>query len=164
PGRVVELQVAAADVVEGTDRLAIGLPDVVKVLVEIGIDGRADGAAALAEMERARSRDGHLRRDLGVVLEEPEMLEVRMAREADLAHDAHAFRLGLDAGELDPLPGGIELGAVEALEEIELPPGAPEFAVGRELETDGFLLADDFLDLAVFDLLQLRGRDLAFRM
>ena len=86
------------------------------------------------------------------VLEEAEMLEVRMAGEIDLADDAHALGLGLDAGELDALAGRVELDAVEPLEEIELPPGAAELAVGRELEPDLLLLLDDLLDLAVLDL------------
>src|SRR5476649_1690483 len=34
--------------------------------------------------------------------------------------------------------------------EIEMPPGAAEFAIGRELETDIGLFLDDLLDLAVF--------------
>ena len=54
------------------------------------------------------------------------------------------------------------LDTVEAPEEIEVPPGAAVFAVGRELETDLLLLADDLLDLAVLDLLELTGGDLAF--
>ena len=55
----------------------------------------------------------------------------------------------------------IERDAVETAEEIEMPPGAAEFAVGGELEPDLFLLLDDLLDLAVFDLAQRVGRDLA---
>ena len=89
------------------------------------------------------------------------MLEVRMAGEIDLADDAHAFGLGLDPGKGDALAGGVELHAIEPLVEIELPPGAPELAVGRELEPDLFLLLDDLLDLAVLDLPELLGGDLA---
>ncbi len=50
------------------------------------------------------------------------------------------------------------LGAVEAPEKIEMPPGAAEFAVGDRLQADLFLLLDDALDLAILDLLQLRPR------
>jgi hypothetical protein len=63
--------------------------------------------------------------------------------------------------ELDSGRGGNRRNAFEAAEEIEMPPGAAEFAVGRELETDLGLLLDDLLDLAVFDFFQ-RGGDLAF--
>ena len=55
------------------------------------------------------------------------------------------------------------LDAVEAPEEIELPPGAAEFAVGDRLQADLFLLLDDALDLAVLDRLQRGGVDLALR-
>ena len=61
-----------------------------------------------------------------------------------------------DAGIHDVL-----LDAVEAPEEIEMPPGAAEFAVGDRLQADLFLLLDDALDLAVFDRLQRGGVDLA---
>ena len=49
------------------------------------------------------------------------------------------------------------LDAVEAPQEIEMPPRAAEFAVGDRLQADLFLLLDDVLDLAVFDRLQLGG-------
>ena len=49
------------------------------------------------------------------------------------------------------------LDAVEAPEEIEMPPRAAEFAVGHRLQPDFFLLLDDALDLAVFDGLQISG-------
>ena len=39
----------------------------------------------------------------------------------------------------------------KAPEEIEMPPGAAELAVGGELQPDLFLLLDDLLDLAVLD-------------
>ncbi len=92
------------------------------------------------------------------------MREVRMAGKTDLADDPHALGLGGDAGERDALAGRVELDAVEALVEIELPPGAAELAVGRELEPDLLRLADRLLDLAILDLLQLRGGDLAALM
>ena len=50
--------------------------------------------------------------------------------------------------------GRVERDAVETSEEIEMPPRAAEFAVGGELQPDLFLLLDDLLDLAVFDLAQ----------
>ena len=60
------------------------------------------------------------------------MLDMRMAGEADLADHAHAFRLGIDAGKVDALAGLIHFDAIETFVEIEMPPGAAEFAVGRE--------------------------------
>jgi hypothetical protein len=81
--------------------------------------------------------------------------------EIDLAGHAHALGLGLDAAKGDALAGGVEFNAVEPLVEIELPPRAPQLAVGRELQPDLFLLLDDLLDLAVLDLPELSGGDLA---
>ena len=54
------------------------------------------------------------------------------------------------------------LDAVEAPEEVEVPPGAAELAVGDRLQADLLLLLDDALDLAVLDRLERVGADLAF--
>ena len=51
----------------------------------------------------------------------------------------------------------VELDAVEQAEEIEMPIGAAKFSVGRELEADLFLFPDDLFDLAILDVLKLRG-------
>ena len=71
-----------------------------------------------------------------------------------------APRLGLHALKLDAVVELVDLDAVEHAEEIEVPPGAAEFAVGRALQADLLLLLDDLLDLLVLDLLQLSGVDL----
>jgi len=84
-----------------------------------------------------------------------------MAREADLAGDLDALRLGLDARELDAVLGRERADAVEAAEEVEVPPRATELAVGRALQADVLLLFDDSRDLAVFDRFQGLGGDLA---
>src|SRR5262249_38305310 len=94
------------------------------------------------------------------ILDEAKMRKVRMAGKADLADHAHALGLGGYAGKRDALAGRIELNAVEALVEVELPPGAAELAVGRELEPDLLLLPDDLLDLAVPHRGELGGGDL----
>ena len=114
-------------------------------------------------MQHARARNRHLRHHLGVRLEELEMREHRMVREADLVDDPDAPRLGLDALELDAVAELVELDAVEHAVEVEMPPGAAKLAVGRELEADRFLLADDLLDLAVFHRAELGGADRARR-
>src|SRR5262245_7784291 len=161
PGGVVELEIAAASVVEGADGAAIGLGHVVEIAVEVGIDVPADGHAALAEMERAGRGNRHLGHRARMRLEEAEMREHGMAGKADPAGDLDPFRTGRNAVELDAMVGGVGRHPVEALEEIEVPPGAPELAAGGELEADLLLLLDDLLDLAVLDLLQLRRADLA---
>jgi len=45
-----------------------------------------------------------------------------------------------------------------------VPPCTAEFAVGRKLEADFFLLFDDLLDLAVFDRLEGGGVDFTLGM
>ncbi len=70
------------------------------------------------------------------------------------------FGLGFDAAEFDRRRAD-HLDALESPEEIEMPPGAAEFAVGGELEADLFLLPDDLFDLAVLDRCQRGGVDLA---
>src|ERR1700722_18326167 len=102
-------------------------------------------------------RDRHLRRHPRMGPEKLEMLQHRMAGKADLAGDLDAFGLGLHAVKLDAALGRIRRDAVEAAEEIEMPPRTAEFAVGRELEADAFLLLDDGLDLAIFDRLEFVG-------
>ena len=89
--------------------------------------------------------------------DELEMLDHRMAGEADLADDAGAFGARLHAGKRDALRHRVALDAVEPPEEIEVPPGAAELAVGDRLEADLLLLLDDALDLAVLDRLELGG-------
>ena len=90
------------------------------------------------------------------------MLEHRVAGEADLAGDLDAFVARRHGGKGDAGVHDVALDAVEAPQEIEMPPGAAEFAVGDGLQAGRFLLLDDVLDLAVLDRLQRGGVDLAF--
>ena len=80
---------------------------------------------------------------------------------AELARDLDAFVPRVDAGKGDAAVHDVLLGAVEAPEEIEVPPRAAELAVGDGLQADVLLLLDDALDLAVLDRFQRVGRDLA---
>ena len=84
-----------------------------------------------------------------------------MVGEADLADDARALRPGLQALERDALLHHVALGAVQAPQEVEMPPGAAELAVGDRRKPDLLLLLDDALDLAVLDRLEVGGSDLA---
>ena len=164
PGGIVELQIAAAGVIEGADRGAVGGREVVKEPIERRIKLFADRGAALAEVQRRRRRNGHFRRHAGVGFQELEVLQHRVAGETHPAGDLDAFVLSLHAVKLNPALGGVGRDAVEAFEEIEMPPGAAEFAIGRELEPDLLLLLDNLLDLAIFDLFELRRRHLAPRV
>ncbi len=161
PGGVVELQIAAAGVVEGLDRLLIGDRQIVEDRVAAGIGVLAHRIGLEPEMERRGRRDAHLRRQLGVLLQELEVLDHRMVGEPDLAGDLDRARLGLHALELDAVVELVDLDVVQHPVEVEMPPGAAEFAVGDGFEPDLFLLLDDLDDLAVLDFLELRGGDLA---
>ena len=81
--------------------------------------------------------------------------------EIELARDAQALGLGLDAMELDALIEHHPLAARELPEEVEMPPGAAELAVSGELQADLLLLPDDLPDLLVLDRLELRRGDFA---
>src|SRR4029077_16675851 len=129
--------------------------------VAVGIVLGLDRARLEAEMHGRRRRDAHFRRRLAVRFEELEMLQHRMIGEAKLADDTRREVPGLHALELDAVIDLLDLDAVEATVEIEVPPRAAEFAVGGAFEPDLFLLLDDRLDLAVLDLLELRRVDRA---
>src|SRR5262249_2956162 len=132
----------------------IGRAEIVEDGVAVGIGGLRDRARLETEVHHARARDRHLRRDPGVGLEKPEMLQHGVIGEADLAGDANALGLGLHPLELDAVAELVDLDAVEHAEEIEMPPGAAKLAVGREVKPDFLLLPDDLLDLPVLDLLE----------
>ena len=97
---------------------------------------------------------------LQTLLEELEMLDLRMAGEIDLAGDLERLGLGIDAVKFDRRRAD-PLDSLQAPEEIEMPPGAAEFAIGGELQAYLFLAFDDLLDLAVFDGFQRGGVDFA---
>jgi hypothetical protein len=89
--------------------------------------------------------------DAAVSLQKLEMLQHRMTGEADLAVDLQRVRLGLHAVKLNAVVGQVEGHAVEAAEEIKVPPGAAKLAVGGDFQPDFLLLSDRPFDLAVFD-------------
>ena len=97
-----------------------------------------------------------------MLLQEAEVIQHRMVvGEIELADHADGVMAGLDAGELNTGLGVEELAAGELGQKIEMPPGAAEFAVGRELQADRGLLVHDLFDLEVFGLAQILRRDLA---
>ena len=97
PGGVVELQVAAAGIVEGAHRRAISVSHVLEISFEIRIGFFADGTPALAEVQHAGRRNGHLRRDARVLLDEPEIVDMVVVGITDAADHAHTLGLGLYA-------------------------------------------------------------------
>ena len=84
-----------------------------------------------------------------------------VGREIQLANHTDA-RGGSERRELDAFAGVEQFATGEMAKEVEMPPGAAEFAVGGELQAGGSLLVHYFFDLEVFGLAQLVSRDLAF--
>ena len=90
------------------------------------------------------------------------MLQHRMVgREIELVDDPNTLASRGDAGELDAL-SGVHFAADEVAQEVEVPPRAPELAVGRKLQPDRRLPLHDLLDLGVLDLAQIGRRDFLF--
>ena len=95
-------------------------------------------------MQARRRRDRHLRRHARVRLDEFEMLEHRMAAEVpSLPVTRSIIGFGLSALELDLALAEIGFDAVELAEEIVIPEGAAEFAIGDGGRPDVFLPLDD---------------------
>ena len=89
------------------------------------------------------------------------MLDHGVAGKPELAGHLHALVAGRDGGKRDAGIHAVALGAVEAPEKVEVPPGAAELAVGDGLQADLLLLLDHPLDLAIFHRLEVGGADLA---
>ena len=161
---LVHLQIAAAGVGEGAHAFAVGLAEIAVELVHVRIDRGRHRLAAVAEMHRRRRRNGHLRRLAGVVFDELEMLDHRMAREfAELARDADQQLLRLHAAlERDLALADHGLDAGQRRDEVGLPGFAAVLAVGDRVQADALLLLDQRLDLAVLDRLELFRRDFVF--
>ena len=162
---LVELQIAAAGIRERTHHFGVALPEVAVEILHRRIDRFRHRVAPVAEVQRRGRRDGHLRGDLGVRGYELEMLDHRMTPEgAELVLEPQQ-----DGPRLRPLEqhlalAVIGLDAVEPEQEIGLPGGAAELAIGDGFEPDRLLLGDHRGDLAVLDGGELRGADLAALM
>ena len=83
--------------------------------------------------------------------------------DAELAVDAHRGRRELDVAlgvvELDRQVAGRLLDAVELVDEVHVPRGAAELAVGGRLQADVLLHAHHVADRVVLDRAQLVGVD-----
>ena len=92
-----------------------------------------------------------------------EMLDHRVGGErAELAGNAQHHRFRVRSLELDLALAEIGFDAGQRAEEIVIPEGAAEFAVGDGLQADLFLLLDDRSDFAVLDCFERVGGDLVF--
>ena len=100
----------------------------------------------------------------GVVAQESEVVEHRVAGEADLAGDAQPLGLGLDSSlEGDAVIGAERFHSVEPFEKIEMPHGAAEFPICRAAQSGLRLSGDDALDRGILSGAQLGGGDFAAR-
>ena len=174
PAGVVELQVAAALVVEGLDGVLVGLGDVVRETVlalraRVALDRAVGHLAAHAgnEVQHGGRGDGQL---CGVaarnLLETAEVLDERVIRpKVDLAREAQLRALGLGALELHgPGVGRDLLHAVECGEKVQVPHGATELAVGDGAQAGGLLLLHELGDALVLDSRELGFVDLSGRV
>ncbi len=69
----------------------------------------------------------------GVSLHELEVIDHRVRRKTELARDPHALCPRGDGRESNSLIEDVALGPVETPEEIQMPPGATELAVGDRI-------------------------------
>src|SRR5204863_1113779 len=100
-------------------------------LVEVGINRRADRPASDATIERRRRGNCDLGHALRMRGDELEVIDHGVGGKAELAGDSRAFGAGLYAGKRDSLIHDFALHPVETPEEVEMPPRAPELAVGN---------------------------------
>ena len=165
PAGVVELQVAAAQVVEGAHGVAVYLNDVVEEhrLVGIALDGAVRGLAAHAgdEVQHGGRGDGQLHGVIaGDVAQLGEMGQERVVAEGDLVAERQLSALGLGALELDRPRFGVDvLDVLQALQEVEVPHGAAELAVGDGLEARLLFLLHQVRNGGVLGGGQLLARD-----
>ena len=82
---------------------------------------------------------------------------------AEFADDAqqNGARLRTRGRKLDLAFAHIRFDVVKLLQKIVVPGDAPVLAVGDRLQSDALLLADDLLDLAIFDFRQRVRADFA---
>jgi len=167
--RIVELQIAAAQLAETGHLVAIGRGQVGPERIQIGIDRLVDGRAPAAEVHHARRRDRQLRDGRGRrVAHEREVVAEDRVIEPERLVDAHGRRREDDAAarvvELDRGIGGELLDTAELVDEVHVPRGAPHFAVGRHLQPDRLLHAHRRAHGVVLDRAQLVGFETPVRV
>src|SRR2546426_4464167 len=158
---VVDLQVAAAGGGEIANLLPGGACEVAPEFLDVGAGLGVDHLAPAAHVQVRRRGDAQLRNTRSICFQEPEGLDHDRPRAFHFAiHDHHRARLRLGAVFAVELERVLALGgddAVEAGEEVDVPEGAAELAVGHRLQAGGFLHPHRFADAVVLDLLELRG-------
>src|SRR6266850_720260 len=158
---VVDLQVRAAGGREVADLLAVGARDVVPEFLHVRVGLRIDDPAAAAHVEVGGSGDAEFGGFAGGAFQEAKVIQHDGLRAAHLIlYNHHRARLRFGAAFTVELERVLALrgdDAVEAGEEVDVPEGAAELAIGDRLEAGGFLHRDRFADAVVLDLPELRG-------
>ena len=160
-GDVVELQIAAARPVHVGDRGGIGAADIGVEFLHVGIQAGLHHLPPAPVMQHRRAGDGHLRRVLRLGGEIAEMRHHRVRRVAHLVADAERLRHADATLEVHPAVAVLGGDAGQALQEVEMPIGPAELAIGHAPQPDRFLLRDQRRDLPVLDLLQVGQADAA---
>ena len=158
---VVELQVAAAELVDAAQLLAVGLRQVGPELLDVRIDVMVDRGVPAAVVDHARRRDrelGRLLRERVVAQERERVGEDRLAQR-DLVRHAHRRRRvvvrPLLVVELHVQRLALDLGdAAERVDEVHVPGGAPLLAVGDRLQPGVALQRDHLAHGVVLDRTQ----------
>jgi hypothetical protein len=168
-GRVVELEVAAALRGEAPHLLVVGRTEVGPELLHFRVHVLVhDGPDARAVVDHRRRRDRELGHGIaGDGLQEREVLaEDRLVHAQPAGHLDRVRRVGDVA--LLIVEGGQQrawhLGdAADLVDEVHVPGGAAELAVGHRPQPRLPLQRDHLADRVVLDRAQLPGGDLAFR-
>ncbi len=156
---LIELQIPAPRRPERRNRLVVRLAQVGEEAIHVRIGLRIDRLPPAAEMHHRGRWNRHLRhRTPDVAGDEPVVVHHHRPAPADPAGDAQRKRQRQAALELDLLFRLIELDAIQARDEIEVPVGPPVLAVGRRAQADLLLPADRRLDAAVLHGTQRVGR------
>ena len=148
PGAVVKLQETASCRVELADEVLVYGGDVPDQVVEVGVDG--DGAGVVVGhdelLEELRGRgDRELGNGLAVLklLDAAEIVDERVRLRREFTGQEHPVKAGRHAVERD-VAAFLVRHAAEAPEEVQVPEGAVELAVGDDVIAQLLLLVCQF--------------------
>jgi hypothetical protein len=162
---VVELDEAAAGLVEGVELFLVYAREVVEEDVEVGVCGDVDGGAAAAEVHHCGRGDADFGRRLAAVgldgfFEELEVLDLDGFGVAELALDDEGWRR-----EAVLVPDVAYLALLfdtrEVLQEVEMEVCATELAISYGAQAILDLLLCDVVDPFIFNFAELFAGDLA---
>jgi hypothetical protein len=129
---VIQLQIFATGFREMADGSLVRLGDVGPKLVQVRIDFLRNRRAPAAQMQHGRRRDFDLRSARCHRLQKPEIIHHDGLRTTHFANNRGDGRLFFNAAKLGAF---VDSGyhAIQALQEVQMPVGAAEFAIGNAL-------------------------------